>query len=616
MVQENTLIPEEEIKNPEILENSINDELVTAESKTVENTEEKKEIAEIDFSILSTEEIIRQAQKLFDNYPVASLKEVFERLPEIFEARYKEEYEKALAIFTADGDKPEDFEYKNDNRERFNDLYKHYKDKKNATTRQTETEREENLKIKLGIIEELKALVQKEEALGKTYQEFRDLQERWRNTGLVPQGQLNDLLETYHHHVENFYNYIKINKELRDLDLKRNLDAKTALCEEAERLVENNDITGAFKQLQLLHSRWKEIGPIPKEQKEPLWERFKAATNQINEKYHHFFESLKQEQEDNLKVKEEICGKATAIATAEYRSISEWDTATQNIIDLQEEWKHSGTISQKERNKIYKKFRSACDIFFERKRDFYKSMSAEQDKNLELKIRLCEKVEAIKDSCDWKITTDKIISYQKEWKKIGPTSKKYSNKVWARFREACDYFFNNKKIHFKDIDSEQSKNLELKKEIIEAVRQFTLSGNSEEDINKLKDFQNRWAEIGFVPIKYKDAIQEEFRNLINGWFGQLDLDEYDRDLEKFRTKLSSLNPGDYKDYKIINEREKLMTQIRQLELSVNTYENNIGFIAKSRKSQGLIEELNSKIESTRQRLTFLKEKLKALDSLI
>ena len=616
MEQENSLIPEEEIKNPEILETSTNDEPVAAESKAVENAKEKKEVPEIDFSILSTEEIIRQAQKLINDYPVVSLKEIFEGLPEIFESRYKEEYEKALAIFTADGDKPEDFEYKNDNRERFNALYKLYKDKKNATARQTEAEREENLKIKLGIIEELKALVQKEEALDKTFQEFRDLQERWRNTGMVPQGQLNGLLETYHHHVENFYNYIKINKELRDLDLKRNLDAKNALCEEAEKLVENNDIAGAFKQLQLLHSRWKEIGPIPKEQKEPLWERFKAATSQINEKYHHFFESLKQEQEDNLKVKEEICGKAAAIAAGEYRSISEWNTATQNIIDLQEEWKHSGTIPQKERNKIYKKFRSSCDTFFERKRDFYKNMSAEQDKNLELKIKLCEKVEAIKDSTDWKITTDRIISYQKEWKKIGPAPKKYSNKVWARFREACDTFFNNKKLHFKDIDSEQSKNLELKKAIIEEARQFTLSGNAEEDINKLKDFQNRWAEIGFVPIKYKDAIQEEFRHLIDGWFDQLNLDEYDRDLERFRAKLSSLDAGDYKDYKIINEREKLVAKIRQLELDVNPYENNIGFIAKSSKSQGLIEELNSKIENTRQRLNLLQEKLKALDSLI
>ena len=599
MEQDNRQTPEKEIKNPEILENGINKELPT-----------------IDFSTLNTEEIIRQIQKLVNDYPVTAIKEIMEGLPEIFEAQYKKEYEEALAIFTSDGDKPEDFEYKNDSRDRFNALYKLYKDKKTAIARQTEAEREENLKIKLGIIEELKALVQKEEALDKTFQEFRDLQERWRNTGLVPQGQLNGLLETYHHHVENFYNYIKINKELRDLDLKRNLDAKIALCEEAEKLLENNDIAGAFNQLQLLHSQWKEIGPIPKEQKEPLWERFKNATGQINEKYHHFFESLKQEQEDNLKVKEEICEKAAAIAAGEYHSISEWNTATQNIIDLQEEWKHSGTIPQKERNKIYKRFRSSCDTFFDRKREFYKNLAVEQEKNLELKIKLCEKVEAIKDSTEWKTTTDKIISYQKEWKKIGPAPKKYSNKVWARFRAACDTFFNNKNAHFKDIDAEQEKNLALKKAIIEEARQFVLSGNSEEDVEKLKGFQTRWAEIGFVPIKFKDSIQEEFRNIINEWFDKLNLDEFDRDLERFRAKLSSLDAGENKEYKIINEREKLVSKIKQLETDVNTWENNIGFIAKSNKSQGLINELNSKIEKTRQKLALLQEKLKALDSLI
>ena len=231
-------------------------------------------------------------QKLVSEYPVNLIKDVIESLPELFETQYKEEYEKALAAFTADGDSPEGFEYKNDTRERFNNIYKLYKEKKSSASRKTEAEREENLKIKLGIIEELKTLVQKEESLDKTFQEFRDLQERWRNTGMVPQAKLNGLLETYHLHVENFYNYIKINKELRDLDLKRNLDEKNQLCEEAEKLVESNDIAESFKHLQLLHARWKEIGPIPKDQKEPVWERFKAATGQINDKYHNFFEGL------------------------------------------------------------------------------------------------------------------------------------------------------------------------------------------------------------------------------------------------------------------------------------------------------------------------------------
>lgn len=615
MEQENMLQPEEEIKSSE----TPAEQSVSETEATPQVTEEEKntpEIPDIDFSTLTTEEIVHQMQKMVSDYPVNLIKDVIESLPELFENQYKEEYEKALAAFTADGDSPEGFEYKNDTRERFNNIYKLYKEKKSSASRRTEAEREENLKIKLGIIEELKALIQKEESLDKTFQEFRDLQERWRNTGMVPQAKLNGLLETYHLHVENFYNYIKINKELRDLDLKRNLDAKLQLCEEAEKLVESNDIAESFKHLQLLHARWKEIGPIPKDQKEPVWERFKAATGQINDKYHNFFESLKKEQEDNLKVKEEICTKASAIADGEYKSISEWNTATKNIIDLQEEWKHSGTIPQKERNRIYKKFRASCDLFFDRKREFFKKMLEEQEKNLELKNQLCEKVEAIKDSTDWKVTTDKIISYQKEWKKIGPAPKKYSNKVWMRFRAACDTFFNNKSAHFKDIDSEQEQNLEKKKALIEEVKQFTLSGSNDTDIAKLKDFQSRWAEIGFVPIKVKDAIQEEFRGLINGWFDKLNLDEFDKNLERYRAKINSFDSGENKEYKIINEREKLVSKIRQLETDVNTWENNIGFIAKSNKSQGLIRELTSQIEKTKQRLALLKEKLKAIDNMI
>lgn len=581
-----------------------------------EEANEKKEIPNIDFTRLDTAEIVRQTQQLLNGYPPVSLKEIMDRLPEIFEARYQQEYEQALAAFTADGDLPENFEYKNDNKERFYSLYKQYKEKRSAAVRQLEAEREENLKIKLGIIEELKALVQKEETLNKTYQEFRDLQERWRNTGLVPQAQANALLETYHHHVENFFNYVKINKELRDLDLKRNLDAKTALCEEAEKLLEENDVTNSFKQLQLLHARWKEIGPIPQEQKEVLWERFKNTSNQINEKHRKFFESLKLEQENNLKIKEEICEKAAALAENEYKSYADWENATKAILDLQEEWKHSGTVIQKERNRIFKKFRTFCDAFFNRKREFYKQQNEEQVKNLQLKTALCEKAEALKESTDWKTATDKIIAYQKEWKTIGPAPKKYSNKIWNRFRSACDFFFERKHAFFKDIDSTYEKNLELKKALIEEVKQFTLSGNNEEDINLLKTFQTRWAQIGFVPIKAKDAIQEEFRNAINNWFDKLNLDEFNRDLERFRAKLSTMDSGENKEYKIINEREKLTAKIRLLETDINTWENNIGFIAKSNKSQALIDELESKIEKTRQRLVLLREKLKALDALI
>lgn len=613
MEQENSLIPGLAAGIPE---NPDNRNSAMPENAPAGTAEEKNEMPETDFSGLDTDGIVRRTQQLIDECPLARLKGIMETLPGIFEARYREEYANALSAFTADGDSPENFVYRNDAKERFNALHRLYKEKKNAASRQAETEREENLKTRLDLIEELKALVQKEESMDKTFQEFRDIQERWRNAGQVPPARLNGLLETYHHHIENFYNYIKINKELRDLDLKHNLDTKLALCEEAEKLAQNSDIPEAFKQLQLLHARWKETGPIPKDQQEPVWERFRAASGLINENHHRFYEILKKEQEDNLTVKEDICTKAEAVANAAYSKISEWNEAAKTIIDLQEEWKRSGTVPQKERNRIYNKFRTACDAFFERKREFHRKTDKERAQNLKLKIALCEKVEALKDSTEWKTTTDRIIACQREWKKIGPVAGRHSDKIWIRFRTACDAFFNNREAHFKETDAEQEKNLKIKKALIEEVRQFRLSGNNAEDIGKLKEFQSRWAKTGFVPIKTKDTLQDEFRKAVNAWFDRLNLNEFDRDLERFRAKLDTAGTEEDRESQIIGEREKLAARIRMLENEVCIGENNIGFITKSSKSQGLIAALESKIGKTRQRLNLLREKLKALDRLL
>lgn len=616
MEQEN-MLAEEGINRPSEASETGNN-IPQNESAVIAESEQAvpQALPDIDFSTLTTEEIVTRLQNLVNNFPLQQLKEIMDNIPEIFENRYRQEEGKALADFTADGSPAEDFQYNCNTKERFLSLLKNYKDKKAEAAKKNEAEREENLRIKLQLIEELKELVQKEEALNQTFQEFKDIQERWRNTGTVPQNRINDLLETYHHHVENFYNYIKINKELRDLDLKRNFDAKITLCEEAEKLAENSDINEAFKQLQFLHARWKEIGPIHKDQKETVWGRFKEATNKINDSYHNFFEDLKKEQENNLKLKEGLCEKAAVLSEGEYKTINEWHTAAQSLIDLQEEWKHTGLVPIRERNKIYKKFRSLCDAFFDRKREFYKTLQAEQENNLKAKIALCEKAEALQDSTDWKVTTDKLIALQKEWKKIGAAPQKYSNKVWNRFRAACDIFFNNKSKYLKNIDTEQEKNLELKKTLLEEVKQFTPSDNNDATLQQLKEFQARWAAIGFVPIKEKEAIQDEFRKIINAHFDKLNLDEFDKTLEKYRAKIHSLDSGENKESKIISEREKLVSKIRQLETDINTWENNIGFITKSNKSESLIRELTFKIEKTRQRLSLLHEKLKAIDTLI
>lgn len=294
------------------------------------------------------------------------------------------------------------------------------------------------------------------------------------------------------------------------------------------------------RQLQSLHAQWKEIGPVAKEHQEEAWNRFKEVTDKINEAYHKFFDTLREEQENNLKLKEEICRKLEEYAVLNIEKATDWNTASDGVLALQEEWKHAGTIPIKERNRLYKRYRAACDAFFNKKRQFFQEIQSMQSQNLAKKIALCEKVEAIKESTEWRTTTSKIIEYQREWKTIGPIPKKISNKIWNRFRSACDYFFDRKSELMKNVNSDQEKNLELKRALIEEARNFQLTGNTDEDIEALKAFQARWAEIGFVPIKEKDAIQTEFRKLINGHFDQLDIDEFDKNIVRFQPKSTRL----------------------------------------------------------------------------
>lgn len=614
---------EEVIEQPNVSDESIQNEVDSPEiSEDTETTEEYKEenLPIIDFNSLNCEDILDNAIRIVKTFHVKDIKGLMEDLPFIFEKKFKKERLEYIKEFNRNQTEDEEIEtpeYKPEIKKSFEEMYKDYKNNKYKYAKEIEAEREENLKAKLDVIEELKGLVQREETLQKTFQDFREIQDKWKSIGQVPQAKFSDLQETYLLHLENFYSYIKINKELRDLDLKRNMDDKVALCEEAERLVEENNIGEAFKQLQLLHNRWKEIGPVHKDQKEEMWERFKLATSKINENHHSFIESIRREQEDNLKVKEDIYNKALAVSEKEYKTVSEWNSATKKILDLQDEWKHAGTIPQKERSKLYKKFRGVCDNIFDRKRLFYSSLHDQHDKNLELKIKLCEKVEAVKDSTDWKKTTSQIITFQKEWKKIGPAPKRHSNKVWNRFRTACDEFFNNKKEFFKDIDAEQDDNLKKKQDIIAEVKNLELSDNHEENMNLVKSIHTRWNEVGFVPIKQKNSIQDEFKAAMDGLFDKLNMNEFDKNVARFKAKMEGgNNSGDKKDYRMLGERDKLAGKIKQLESDIQTWENNMGFISDSSKSQSLLHSLEKKIETSRERLASMVEKLKAIDSLL
>lgn len=480
----------------------------------------------------------------------------------------------------------------------FKDLYSQYKVRRSAYTQELEKNKEENYQAKLAVIEDLKALVEASEDLNQTFPRFREIQNRWRAIGPVPQARVKDLYDTYQHYVEKFYDYVKINKEFRDLDFKKNLEAKENLCEKAENLAEQEDVVGAFRTLQKLHEQWKELGPVSKEFRESVWERFRAATAVINKKHQAFFESQKGNQKENLEAKTALCEKVEAIAQTEIKDSTDWNALTKDIENIQKEWKKIGFASKKDNQKVYDRFRAACDEFFAKKREFYSDFKNQMQDNLTKKLELCEKAEALKDNDDWKKTSEAFIELQKQWKEIGPVSRKKSEQVWKRFRAACDAFFDNRDKHFGSMNSEQTENLRKKRELIDEIRAFEVEGK-EEAREALHEFQERWNAIGFVPFKEKARIQEAFRKAVSEKFG-----EFRESAGRFAGKAERT---------VRSERDRLVQKFMKKEQEIATWENNMGFFASSKNAEALLEELNKKIDIARQELAQLEEEIKEFD---
>jgi hypothetical protein len=480
----------------------------------------------------------------------------------------------------------------------FKDLYSQYKVKRTAYTQELEKNKEENYQEKLAVIEDLKALVEASEDLNQTFPRFREIQNRWRAIGPVPQAKVKDLYDTYQHYVEKFYDYVKINKEFRDLDFKKNLEAKENLCEKAEKLSEEEDVVGAFRTLQKLHEQWKELGPVSKEFRESVWERFRAATAVINKKHQAYFESQKGNQKENLEAKTALCEKVEAIAQAEVKDSTDWNALTKEIENIQKEWKKIGFASKKDNQKVYDRFRAACDEFFAKKREFYSEFKNQMQDNLTKKLELCEKAEALKDDTDWKKTSDAFIELQKQWKEIGPVSRKKSEQVWKRFRAACDAFFNNRDKHFGSVNSEQGENLQKKRDLIEEIRNYEVE-DKEEAREALHEFQERWNAIGFVPFKEKTRIQDAFRKAVNEKFG-----EFRETGSRYAGKAERA---------VRSERDRLVQKFMKKEQEIATWENNMGFFSASKNADALLEELNKKIDIARQELAKLEEEIKEFD---
>lgn len=559
----------------------------------------------------SKAELVELFADMLENKPVQALRRDAEAVKVAFYKNHKSDVDQLRRMFIEAGGKSEEFVAPVDEYEqRLKELFVIYRAKRNEFISKIESEKENNYKIKLAIIDELKELINSSETLNHTFNAFRELQHRWKETGVVQQIHNKDLWETYNLYVENFYNFIKINKELRDLDLKKNYEAKLQLCEDAEGLVIEPSVINSFHKLQKLHEMWRETGPVANEYKDQLWDRFRDASSKINKRHQEYFENIKDEQKRNFELKSELCTKTEELTTAMLSTRKEWNKASEQLIEIQKIWKTIGFAPKKDNTKVYERFRNACDKFFENKRNFYLQAKSEMENNLNIKNDICAAAEAIKDSEEWKKCTDELIALQKRWKEVGPVSRRYSDSVWKRFRAACDYFFERKAKHFASVDTVYVDNLAKKRELLETLKNFVVE-EREKGFEALKEIQRSWSEVGFVPIKYKEEIQAEYRKIVDTIFVKLRGNEKERHLERFKGKISSMVEGG--DRRVRHERERLYNKLKTMEADIALLENNIGFFSKSKNAEAMVRDVKDKIAKSKEEMATLLEKINMID---
>ena len=600
------------IDEPEKTVASLKEQTEDETEEAVAGAKKEAKDPESEFAGKSRQELVDILADIINNRPIQHQRKSVDAIKILFYKAARPEMEAAKEEFVKNGGTEEEFKPEPDALElRLKELLSEYRRKRDDYVNNIEKHKDSNYEAKLAIIEELKELTNSSETLHNTFTAFRELQTRWKDAGLVPQEKLKDLWDTYNHHVENFYNYIKINKELRDIDLKRNYEAKVILCEEAEALILDPSATNAFHKLQKLHEQWREIGPINTEVKEQLWERFKEASTRINKRHQEYFDIIKEEQKKNLALKEELCQKVEEFATQPFTSRKEWGDASEQIAEIQKIWKTIGFAPRKDNTRIYDRFRKGCDRFFEAKREYFNQLKGEMDDNLQQKIDLCVQAEALSESDDWKATTEAIKELQKKWKESGPTSRKHADAIWKRFRAACDKFFENKAAHFSEADSKYSENLKMKQDLLVELK-AALEDTESLTFDKVKEYQRRWSEIGFVPIKQKDSIHKQYKEVVDEIFIVLRGNEKGRKFDNFRSRISTMKEGGG-SRKVNQEREKLYNRVRQIESDIQIWENNVGFFAKSKNAESLTKEVYTKIEKARAEIAELVEKVNLID---
>ncbi|MDR0874093.1 MAG: DUF349 domain-containing protein [Prevotellaceae bacterium] len=579
-----------------------------------ENDDIREEKAEL-LAALSKEELVEKLRELVKTSDLSDKNEV-DAIKQAFYKKLKAEQAELLRKFTEDGGDKDDFVApKEAQEEALRELLQEYRTKKNEANQKILKEKESNLKTKSKILDNLKSLSENLDNLGDKFNEaiqnVRNLQQEWKSTGQVPPEKSTELWKNYQLYIEKFYDYKKISDELREYDLKKNLEVKTALCEQAEKLNEEKDVLTAFRTLQKLHEEWKEIGPVAHEFRETLWEKFKAASLVINKKHQSFFEDKKAEEEKNLAEKTALCEAIEGIDFSGFTAMKEWDKATEKVLELQAKWKKVGFAPKKVNVKIYERFRTACDKFFNTKNDFFKQVKDELNDNLKKKIHLCEQAEALKGSTEWRETSDKLIKLQKEWKTIGTVPRKHSDTVWKRFVAACDHFFEQKSKVTSNEKEEQSQNLQKKQEIIAKIESLDTAEPKKAE-KTLRELIADFNEVGFVPFKEKERIYKAFKKAADAMFDKLNVDEFSRRLNNFRANIEDI--AEKGQHKLFRERDKLKKDLEFLRTEISTFENNIGFFSSSKNADKLIKDMEKKIAKLKTERELIVKKIDLIEN--
>lgn len=575
--------------------------------------EEEEAALETDFNLegMTKEQLVEMMEETVKETDLSKIKDKVAAIRIHFNKLNKEDMDREVEQFLQDGGDMETFQHVADDCEtRFNEAFSIYKSNKAHQNELLEAQKLENLAQKKALLEDLKQMIASEESLKKTYDEFRTLQDRWKEIGQVPATENANLWNTYHFLVEQFFDKVRIGRELRDLDMKKNLDMKVDLCEKAEELLNEKSLTKAFQELQKLHEQWKEVGPVPQEKKDEIWERFKAATDKINQIRREHFAKIAEEQNGNFQTKTALCEKAEEIVNGEYASINAWQKKSTELTELFQVWKTVGPAAKKENEEVWARFKAAMDSFFAKKKEYFSTLKDQQTENLERKTQICIEAEALMESTEWKKASDQLKKLQEEWKAIGPVPKRHADKIWKRFRAACDAFFNRKSEHFSGMRGEEEANLEAKKALIEEVKAFELGTSRNENMEALKAFQRRWLEIGHVPMKVKDAINKEFRGLIDGFFDTMRKNQDEASTNEYREMMANLKDDPEGHDKLRRERTNLQNRIQKLRDEIAVLENNIGFFSNSKNSELMRAEYEKKINKAKSDLKVLEAKLK------